>query len=159
MDTKRINATEWDLLEALWTLRRGTAREVTDAVAPVRDWAYSTVKTMLDRMAAKGLVEARQVGNVWEYAPAVDPALARRSAWKRFVEAAFGGAVGPALRFVAAEGGLTARERAELLAALGPERATPMNTGKDGGKQRARKGRAGSPPNGNNRQAKETTHD
>ena len=116
--SSRITAPQWDLLDALWALGPATARQVADHLTPTRGWAYSTVKTMLDRMAAKGLVAARQVGNVWEYTPAVEVADARRSAWRRFVDAAFGGATQPALAFVMKEAKLTPRQRQALLDAL-----------------------------------------
>jgi BlaI family penicillinase repressor len=109
-----INDTEWDLLETLWQVERSTAREVADALEEKRGWAYSTVKTLLDRMAQKGLVDARRVGNVWEYTPAVAPTEARRTAWRRFVDTAFGGAMEPALKFLADDAKLTKRERQKL---------------------------------------------
>jgi predicted transcriptional regulator len=113
-----IQATEWDLLEALWARERGTARDVTEALADKRGWAVSTVKTLLDRMVHKGLVSARQVGNVWEYTPAVKPVEARRSAWTDMVDKAFGGAVAPALHFLARDAKLSKKELAELRALL-----------------------------------------
>lgn len=113
-----ISEGEWSLLEALWTLERATARDVADHLHDQRGWAYSTVKTMLDRMAAKGLVTARQVGNVWEYQAAVESTEARRSAWLRFIQSAFGGAVAPALTFIASDAALTRKERELLLQAL-----------------------------------------
>ena len=113
-----ILETEWDLLDALWTAERATAREVAEALAAKRGWAYSTVKTLLDRMVDKQLVSARQVGNVWEYAPAIPRQKAQRWAWRRLVEVAFGGAVAPTLAFVAKESKLSKRERADLRALL-----------------------------------------
>src|SRR5262252_1650037 len=110
--------TEWDLLEVLWRLERATARQVAEALAKKRGWAYSTVKTLLDRMVAKGLVSARQVGNVWEYRAAVARREARRSAWRRFLASAFGGATAPALEFLAREAPLTRKQRAALRALL-----------------------------------------
>ena len=109
-----LNASEWDLLEVLWKRRRATAGAVAAVLAPSRGWAYSTVKTLLDRMKAKGLVRARRVGSVWEYEPVVAAAAARRSAWKAFLATAFGGALDPALRFLAHEAPLTLRQRARL---------------------------------------------
>ncbi|HMJ51221.1 MAG TPA: BlaI/MecI/CopY family transcriptional regulator [Polyangiaceae bacterium] len=114
-----IHDTEWDLLEVLWAKERATAREVTEALAKKRGWAVSTVKTLLDRMVRKELVAARQVGNVWEYTPAVRPIEARRSAWAELVEKAFGGAVAPALQFLARDAKLSKKELAELRALLG----------------------------------------
>lgn len=113
-----IQATEWDLLEALWEAERATAREVAEALADERGWAYSTVKTMLDRMVKKGLVKARRVGNVWEYTPAVPREDARRGAWKSFVDTVFGGSMAPALRFLAEDAKLTRRQREQLLTLL-----------------------------------------
>lgn len=109
-----IHETEWDLLEVLWSKERATAREVGEALAKKRGWAVSTVKTLLDRMVTKELVAARQVGNVWEYTPGVRPIEARRSAWGELVEKAFGGAVAPALHFLAKDAKLSKRELAEL---------------------------------------------
>ena len=51
-----ILETEWDILDALWRAERATARQVTEALAERRGWAYSTVKTLLDRMVEKDLV-------------------------------------------------------------------------------------------------------
>ena len=115
---RTIHDTEWDLLEVLWAKERATAREVTEALAKKRGWAVSTVKTLLDRMVHKELVAARQVGSVWEYSPAVRPVEARRSAWSELVEKAFGGAVGPALQFLAKDAKLTKKDLAELRALL-----------------------------------------
>ena len=109
-----IHDTEWDLLEALWTKERATAREVCEVLAKKRGWAVSTVKTLLDRMVQKELVSARQVGNVWEYTPAVRPVEARRSAWAELVEKAFGGSVAPALHFLANDAKLSKKDLAEL---------------------------------------------
>ena len=113
-----ILETEWDILEALWQAERATARQVTEALVPRRGWAYSTVKTLLDRMVEKDLVVARQVGNVWEYTPAMPRRKAQGWAWRRFVDVAFGGAVAPTLAFVAKETKLTREERLELRALL-----------------------------------------
>src|SRR5690349_17669698 len=113
-----IHDTEWDLLEVLWAKERATAREVTEALAKKRGWAVSTVKTLLDRMVKKELIAARQVGNVWEYTPAVRPVQARRSAWAELVDKAFGGAVAPALQFLAKDAKLSKKELAELRALL-----------------------------------------
>jgi BlaI family penicillinase repressor len=109
-----ISEAEWALLEALWEAEQATASELADVLKASRGWARTTVKTMLDRMAAKGLVSPRRVGNTVEYRPALAAAEARRSAWRRFVGAAFGGAMAPALEFIATDAKLTARQRKAL---------------------------------------------
>ncbi len=46
-----------------------TVREVTDALAD-RDLAYTTVMTVLDRLAGKGMVVRQRDGRAWRYQPA-----------------------------------------------------------------------------------------
>ncbi|MBT3220776.1 MAG: hypothetical protein HN348_16950 [Proteobacteria bacterium] len=118
MPERGIRETEWSLLEALWTLERATARQVTEHLKSSRGWAYSTVKTMLDRMAERNLIAKRQIGNVWEYSPAIPRQEAQRTAWQRFVRLAFGGVTNTALQFAAGETELSAEQRRELLLAL-----------------------------------------
>lgn len=106
---------QWDLMNAVWAAEQATARQLTEDLRPTRGWAYSTVKTQLDRLAAQGLIEARKVGNVWEYRAAMSQDDARQSAWKRFVKVAFGGGAVPALAFAAEQQGLDQDERQALL--------------------------------------------
>ena len=113
-DETKISEAEWDVLQALWARERGTARDLADDLEASRGWARTTVQTMLDRMAAKGLVSVRRVGNVKEFEPAVKPAEAQRSAWRRFVNQAFDGAVGSALAFIADDAKLTTKQRESL---------------------------------------------
>lgn len=115
-----ITQAEWDILKALWDLGPTTAREVADHLHSSRQWAYSTVKTMLDRMVEKRLVTARQVGNVWEFTSAVAQEDVRKGAWHQFVDAAFGGALSPALEFVAAQA-ISPKDRERLLNLLKKE--------------------------------------
>lgn len=117
-DDARISDAEWDVLQALWARRRGTARDLAEDLDASRGWARTTVQTMLDRMTAKGLVTMRRVGNVKEFEPALKLAEARRSAWRRFVEHAFDGAVGSALQFIADDAKLTPKQREALRALL-----------------------------------------
>lgn len=46
-----------------------TVREVLDALAS-RDLAYTTVMTVLDRLAGKGMVVRERDGQAWRYQPA-----------------------------------------------------------------------------------------
>jgi BlaI family penicillinase repressor len=119
----RISEAEFDLLEALWRRRRATARDLAGDMAESRGWARTTVKTMLDRMAVKGLVSMRRVGNVQEYEPKVEEQEARRSAWRRFLDHAFDGAVAPALQFIAQDAKLTSRQKEALRRLLQEESA------------------------------------
>ena len=41
---------EWSLMEALWARGRATATDLQNDLQDHQGWAYSTVKTMLDRL-------------------------------------------------------------------------------------------------------------
>jgi predicted transcriptional regulator len=69
--TADLAKAEWSVMEALWARATGTATEMQRDLAETRGWAYSTVKTMLDRLVEKGYVKSRRVGNVYEYSPKI----------------------------------------------------------------------------------------
>ncbi len=62
---------ELAVLKALWRGKALSARAITDEVAPAFGWSYSTMRTVLERMHEKGLLEKRQDGGLNLYAPAV----------------------------------------------------------------------------------------
>ena len=118
-----LNDSEWEVMGALWAAGRpARAREVHEALAGRTGWAYTTVRTLLDRLRRKGAVRATREGRTRAYAPAVTRAAARRSAIGALVERAFGGAAAPLLRFVVEDGRLSREERADLLRVLREER-------------------------------------
>ncbi len=58
-------------MDVLWDLDPGTSdgvtvREVADALDG-RELAYTTVMTVLDRLAGKGMVQRRREGRAWRY--------------------------------------------------------------------------------------------
>ena len=67
-----VSETELDALKALWGLTAGTVRAVQAALADQgRRWAYTTVQTLLGRLAAKGLVARDTTAQPHVYRPAV----------------------------------------------------------------------------------------
>jgi BlaI family transcriptional regulator, penicillinase repressor len=67
-----ISEAELAVLKVLWELSRGTVREVRAILlGQGRDWAYTTVQTLLNRLEAKGHVRVERSGSVNVYRPAV----------------------------------------------------------------------------------------
>jgi predicted transcriptional regulator len=65
----RLGELERAVMEVLWERATpATAREVGRTLAD-RDLAYTTVMTVLDRLAKKGFVQREQVGRAWSYTP------------------------------------------------------------------------------------------
>ncbi|RNM15908.1 BlaI/MecI/CopY family transcriptional regulator [Nocardioides pocheonensis] len=67
----RLGDLERSVMESLWDAGDAwrTVREVHDVLARDRDIAYTTVMTVLDRMARKDLVEREREGRAWRYRP------------------------------------------------------------------------------------------
>lgn len=78
-------------MNALWPLGEATVREVQVAIATYRPRAYTTIMTILDRLAHKGVVTRRKIGRAYLYRASLLPEVAREAAVDRLVSAFFGG--------------------------------------------------------------------
>ena len=78
-------------LRALWTLGEANVRDVQQAVSRSKPLAYTTVMTLLDRLARKGVLARRKAGRAFLYAPQVSRDSLRRIALREFLEAYFDG--------------------------------------------------------------------
>ncbi len=83
----RLPQLELECMRALWSLRAATVAEVRAALA--RPLAYTTVLTVLDRMAAKGVVGRKKRGRAFVYEPLLDVETARQEAIARLLASLF----------------------------------------------------------------------
>lgn len=51
-----LSRAELDLMKILWAGGRLSAREVHEQIPPELGWAYTTTRTVLDRLVAKGVL-------------------------------------------------------------------------------------------------------
>ena len=84
---------ELDCLNTLWPMGEGTVRQIRDALAARRPRAYTTIMTIMDRLARKGVVERQKVGRAYRYRPNLSAEDARAHALSQVVENFFGGSV------------------------------------------------------------------
>jgi len=112
---------EWKLMNALWKGSPAAAREIEQRLHPDTRWAYTTIKTMLARLVAKGAVSEHKRGNLSFYEPVLTRRRARSTALKLLMENAFEGAFGPLMHFLLDEEKLSASERRHLGALLEAE--------------------------------------
>ena len=78
-------------LNALWEIREGNVEDVRKVVAQSRPLAYTTVLTLLDRLARRGAVSRRKEGRGFRYQPTVARDKLRRMALRQFLEYHFDG--------------------------------------------------------------------
>jgi predicted transcriptional regulator len=101
-------------MDALWRCEPATARQVHADVGEATGWAVTTVRTMLERLEAKGVVEARAAEGGERYVARLPREKARRNALQGLVERAFGGAVEELAHFLLGREQLDAKERKRL---------------------------------------------
>ena len=69
---RSISDTELEILKALWDLEQGTVRDVRKHLHALdREWAYTTVQTLLNRLQEKGFCESRKQGRAFVFRPTV----------------------------------------------------------------------------------------
>jgi predicted transcriptional regulator len=113
-DRRQLTDVEWAIMEIVWEHEPCAAGTVQEALADSRGWAYSTVKTTMDRMVAKGLLATRAIRNLTLYSSVVSRQEARRGEFRHFLRRAFDGALTPMIQFLVEEEELSEEEVDEL---------------------------------------------
>lgn len=92
-----LTEAEWTIIKAVWEKEPCTAPEIQEKLHKQTAWAYSTVRTLMDRMVAKGLLAAKKERNLTLYSSAVTRAQAQRGELLYALKNAFNGALSPML--------------------------------------------------------------
>jgi predicted transcriptional regulator len=102
MAKKNIELTEgeWAILTTVWENEPCAAPSVQEKLAGRKKWTYSTVKTMMDRMVAKGLLKKERIRNLFLYHSAISQKQAQSGEVMRTVKRAFNGAFTPMMQFL-----------------------------------------------------------
>ena len=111
---ERIAEGEYAVMEVLWEESPLTAAEVAERVPAERGWSLATVKTMLSRLLAKGVLAHEEEGRRYLYRPAIrrEDYIAEESG--RLIDRMFGGRVTPLVAHLAERDRLTAADIEEI---------------------------------------------
>jgi predicted transcriptional regulator len=96
---------ELECLSVLWPLGEGTVRDIHARLAASRPRAYTTIMTIMDRLAQKGIVTRRKVGRAYRYQSRLSADEARFNAIEKIVMGFFGGSAEALAAHLAAAGG------------------------------------------------------
>ena len=105
---------EWTIMNAVWEHEPCAAGTVQETLQESQGWAYSTVKTTMDRMVAKGLLATHSIRNLQLFTSLVSRDDAKRVELRRLLSRAFDGALTPMIQFIVEDEGLSADEIQEL---------------------------------------------
>jgi len=91
---------ELDCMTALWRMQEGTVRDIRDALSERRPRAYTTIMTIMDRLARKQIVSRHRSGRAWRYQAKLSSQEARAHAIAQVVESFFGGSTEELLKHI-----------------------------------------------------------
>ena len=111
---ERIAEGEYAVMEVLWDEAPLTAADVAARVPEDRGWSLATVKTMLSRLLAKGLLDHEEDGRRYLYRPAIrrEDYVAEESG--RLLDRMFGGKLTPLVAHLAERDRLSAADIADI---------------------------------------------
>jgi BlaI family penicillinase repressor len=109
-----LTQAEWEIIKVVWEKEPCAAGTVQEALAESRDWAYSTVKTTMDRMAEKGFLEIDKIRNLQLFRSCISEVDAKRGEFRKMLKRAFDGALTPMMQFLIEHEGLSKAESAQL---------------------------------------------
>jgi BlaI family penicillinase repressor len=109
-----LTEAEWEIMKVVWAKQPCTAGTVQEELTAIRDRAYSTVKTTMDRMVEKGFLRIEKIRNLQLFSSCVSEIEAKRGEFRRMLQRAFDGALTPMMQFLIEHEGLSKEEASRL---------------------------------------------
>ncbi len=98
MESPKISDAEWEVMKVLWaTSCPCTANQVVENLAESTDWKPNTIKTLINRLVKKQVVDYKEVGRVYYYYPLLTESQCVKAESESFLKKVFGGAIKPML--------------------------------------------------------------
>ena len=117
-----LTESEWAVIKAVWSLEPCPAPTVQEHLAGQRDWSVSTVRTLMERMAAKGLLTSEKLRNLTLYRSAVSRQQAQLGELRYALKNAFDGALTPMVQCLLESERLDASQLDQLEALIAARR-------------------------------------
>ena len=109
-----LSKSELDIMKILWQNGRGSGREVHDQLVKSYNWAYSTTKTIMDRMVKKGHLSRDNFHGVFLYSALISKPLGLASFVRNFADHVLELDYGSVVSLFASSQALTPQEIEEL---------------------------------------------
>lgn len=114
-----LTEAEWAIMKVVWQNQPCAAGTVQESLAEEKGWAYSTVKTTMDRMVNKGLLEIEKVRHVQLFSTKINKTQARKGEFHKMLKRAFDGALGPMVQYLVENEKLSGDELQQLRQLVG----------------------------------------
>ena len=96
-EINQLGELEADVLGVVWEIGKATVQEVKDVLEPRRALAYTTVMTVMSRLAEKGILDRRKEGRAYYYTPAASQQKVAGSLLHSLVRRLYDGATAKAI--------------------------------------------------------------
>ncbi|MHC4441789.1 MAG: BlaI/MecI/CopY family transcriptional regulator [Planctomycetota bacterium] len=109
-----LTEAEWAIMKVVWEKEPCAAGTVQEALKNNRNWAYSTVKTTMDRMVNKELLSTQTIRNLTLFSSRITELEAKRSEFRRMLKRAFDGGLTPMMQFLLEDENLSKEDLKQL---------------------------------------------
>ena len=109
----QISNAEWEVMKVVWRCSPISVNEVAKALA-AKEWHPKTIRTMLTRLAKKGVVAHKVHDRIYRFYPLLTKEDCVKTASDSFLDRVFDGALAPMVAHFAKRRRLTPEERREL---------------------------------------------
>ena len=131
--TNELTEAEWSVMNAIWESEPCTAPAIQEKLAKPTGWTYSTVRTIMDRMVAKGVLGAKKEGKLTIYHSVVTRGQAQRGELLYALKHAFSGALKPMMQCMLDTNEVSRTELDELKKVIATyEQSAATKSGKKG---------------------------
>lgn len=109
-----LGETEMEVLHHVWDLGEATVADVRERILEERDVAYTTIMTVMKKLADKGYLQYHKDGRTYVYAPAQEPDKVQHSLLRRLMESVFEGSPMALVQTLVRHEDLSDEERDEI---------------------------------------------
>ena len=113
-----LGETEMEVLHHVWDLGEATVADVRERILENRDVAYTTIMTVLKKLAEKGYLDYHKEGRSYVYQPAQEPNEVQHSLLRRLMDKVFEGSPSALVQTLVKREDLSDDERAEIRALI-----------------------------------------
>lgn len=103
-----------EILHHVWDLGEATVSDVRERILKDRDVAYTTIMTVMKKLAEKGYLTYHKEGRSYVYAPAQQPNEVQHSLLQRLMEKVFHGSPSALVQTLVQQEDLSDAERREI---------------------------------------------
>lgn len=109
-----LTEAEWTIMKVVWGNEPCAAGTVQEVLVQSKKWAYSTIKTTMDRMVRKRFLKVERIRNLQLFSSRISEVDAKRGEFYRMLKRAFDGALTPMMQFLIEHENLSKDDIAKL---------------------------------------------